>query len=71
MNHVENPSCDTGSIVVCTYFGLCLEMDMHITHNVESCILYYDKNEPMLQFAYKNGIISLISIYNTCLDMLI
>jgi hypothetical protein len=30
-NHIENPFCDTGYIVACTYFGRCLEMGLHVT----------------------------------------
>jgi hypothetical protein len=27
----KTPSCDTGSIVACTYFWHCLEMGLHVT----------------------------------------
>jgi hypothetical protein len=29
--HIENTSCDTGSIVAYAYFGRCLEMGPHVT----------------------------------------
>jgi hypothetical protein len=35
-DHIENISCNTFSIVACTYFGRCLEMGLHVT-------IYYSK----------------------------
>jgi hypothetical protein len=30
-NHIENTSCDAGSIVTCAYFGRCLELGLDVT----------------------------------------
>jgi hypothetical protein len=45
VDYIENNSCNTFSIVACTYFGHCVEMGLHVTilfrHNTYNYYYYY------------------------------